>query len=143
MSIKIPCKIIAFIVKCYIGKNQEEGTQMSVSTSNVYGNISISNKAIARVVGHSALECYGIVETVSRRFSDSLLELIKKEKMAKGVKITTSGDRIYIDVYVIIKFGVSISAVAESLKQTVKYNVEKFTGMIVNTVNVNIMGVKL
>ena len=63
--------------------------------------------------------------------------------MAKGVKITTSGDRIYIDVYVIIKFGVSISAVAESLKQTVKYNVEKFTGMIVNTVNVNIMGVKL
>ena len=48
-----------------------------------------------------------------------------------------------IDVYVIIKFGVSINAVAESLKEGVKYRVEKFTGMIVDTVNVNIIGVKL
>ena len=51
--------------------------------------------------------------------------------------------QIYIDVYVIIKFGVSINAVAESLKESVKYRVEKFTGMIVDTVNVNVIGVKL
>ena len=43
----------------------------------------------------------------------------------------------------IIKFGVSISAVADSLKKAVKYKVEQFTGMIVDTVNVNIIGVKL
>ena len=55
----------------------------------------------------------------------------------------TSGDRIYIDVYVIIKYGVSINAVAEALKEGVKYKVERFSGMIVDTVNVNIMGVKL
>ena len=40
-------------------------------------------------------------------------------------------------------YGVSINAVAESLKESVKYKVEKFTGMIVDTVNVNIIGVKL
>ena len=28
-------------------------------------------------------------------------------------------------------------------KETIKYNVEKFTGMIVDTINVNITGVKL
>lgn len=55
----------------------------------------------------------------------------------------TNGDRIFIDVNVIIKYGVSINAVAESLKEGVKYKVEKFTGMIVDTVNVNIIGVKL
>ena len=89
------------------------------------------------------MECYGIVETVSRRFTDSLSELLKREPQGRGVKVTTSGDRIYIDVYVIIKFGVSINAVAESLKESVKYRVEKFTGMIVDTVNVNVIGVKL
>ena len=57
--------------------------------------------------------------------------------------VITDGDRIFIDVYVVIKFGVSINAVAESLKESVKYRVEKFTGMIVDTVNVNIVGVKL
>lgn len=120
-----------------------EGMNMSVNTSNVYGKISISDLAIAKVASNAALECYGIVETVSRRFTDSLSELLKKQSGGKGVKVITNGDRIFIDVYVIIKYGVSINAVAESLKEGIKYKVEKFTGMIVDTVNVNIIGVKL
>ncbi|MBR2903738.1 MAG: Asp23/Gls24 family envelope stress response protein [Clostridia bacterium] len=116
---------------------------MSVNTSNAYGKISISDLAITKVASHTAMESYGIVEMVSRRFTDSLAELLKKDTGGKGVKITTSGNRIYIDVYVVIKYGVSIVAVAESLKEAVKYKVERFTGMIVETVNVNVIGVKL
>lgn len=116
---------------------------MAVKTSNAYGNISISDEAIAKITAHAALECYGIVELVSRRFIDSLFELIGKNKGAKGVKVTTNRDRIFIDIHVVIKFGVSISAVADSLKEAIKYNVEKFTGMVVDTINVNITGVKL
>ena len=40
-------------------------------------------------------------------------------------------------------YGVSIEAVAESLKEAIKYKVENFTGMIVDTVNVNVAGLKL
>ncbi len=116
---------------------------MSVSTSNAYGKISISDLAIAKVASQAAIESYGIVDTVSRRFTDSLAELLKKDTGGKGVKVTTSGNRIYIDVYVLIKYGVSIEAVAESLKEGIKYRVEKFTGMIVDTVNVNVVGLKL
>ena len=116
---------------------------MSVNTSNAYGKISISDLAIAKVASHTAMEGYGIVEMVSRRFTDSLDEIIKKDVGGRGIKVTTSGNRIYIDVYVVIKYGVSINAVAESLKESVKYKVEKFTGMIVDTVNVNVIGVKL
>ena len=118
------------------------GFFMSVNTSNVFGKISISDLAIAKVAANAALECYGIVETVSRRVTDSVSELLKRQS-GKGVKVVTNGDRIYIDVYVVIKYGVSINAVAESLKEGIKYKVEKFTGMIVDTVNVNIIGVKL
>ncbi len=116
---------------------------MSVSTSNAYGKISISDLAIAKVASQAAIESYGIVDTVSRRFTDSLAELLKKDTGGKGVKVTTSGNRIFIDVYVLIKYGVSIEAVAESLKEAIKYRVEKFTGMIVDTVNVNVVGLKL
>lgn len=122
---------------------QDKECIMPVTTSNTYGKISISNEAIAKVAAHAALECYGIVEMVPRTFMDSFSQLLKKETGGKGVKVVTSGDRIYIDIFVIIKFGVSISAVAESLKKAVKYKVEQFTGMIVDTVNVNILGVKL
>ncbi len=116
---------------------------MSVSTSNAYGKISISELAIAKVASQAAMESYGIVDTVARRFTDTLAELLKKDAGGKGVKVTTQGNRIFIDVYVLIKYGVSIEAVAESLKEAIKYKVEKFTGMIVDTVNVNVMGLKL
>ncbi len=116
---------------------------MSVKTNNAYGKISISNEAIARITACAALECYGIVEIVSSKNPIDISQIFKIEKTAKGVKVVTNGDRIYIDVFVIIKFGVSISAVANSLKDAIKYKVEKFTGMIVDTVNVNITGVKL
>ncbi|MCD7728500.1 MAG: Asp23/Gls24 family envelope stress response protein [Clostridia bacterium] len=116
---------------------------MSVNTSNVYGKISISDKVLEKVAAYAALDCYGIVDLVPRRFKDSLAELLKKHTGTKGIKVTTNGDRIFIDVYVIIKYGVSINAVAESLKEGVKYKVERFSGMIVDSVNVNIMGVKL
>ena len=116
---------------------------MSVNTNNAYGKISISDLAIAKVASHTAMESYGIVEMVSRRFTDSLALLTKKEGGGRGVKVTTSGNRIYIDVYVVIKYGVSINAVAESLKEAIKYKVDAFTGMIVDTVNVNVIGVKL
>lgn len=59
---------------------------MSVKTSNAYGNISISDMAIAKVASQAALECYGIVETVSRRFTDSLSELFNKKTQGRGVK---------------------------------------------------------
>ncbi len=116
---------------------------MSVSTSNAYGKISISDLAITKVASRTAMESYGIVEMVPRRFMDSLAELLRRETGGKGVRIATSGNRIYIDLYVVMKYGVSIVAVAESLKEAVKYKVERFTGMIVETVNVNVIGVKL
>ena len=116
---------------------------MAVSTSNAYGKISISDLAIAKVAAQAALESYGIVDTASRHFTDTFAELFRKDAGGKGVKVVTSGNRIYIDISVLIKYGVSIEAVAESLKEAIKYKVENFTGMIVDTVNVNVAGLKL
>ena len=64
---------------------------MPVTTSNTYGKISISDEAIAKVAAHAALECYGIVEMVSRTLKDSVSQLLRRESGGKGVKVTTSG----------------------------------------------------
>ena len=60
----------------------------------------------------------------------------------KGVTVRTLGDRIFIDISVLVKFGVSIKAVVEALKESVKYKVERFTGMIVDTIDVSVLGVE-
>ena len=116
---------------------------MAVSTENSYGNITINDESIANVVGHTALECYGVVDLVAKGFLDNVRELFKKRTKSRGIKILTIGDRIHIDLDIILKYGVSINAVAESVRRSVKYNVEQFTGMIVDAVNINVLGVKI
>ena len=69
--------------------------------------------------------------------------MIKKQSTSKGVRVLTNGNRIFIELYIIIKYGISINAVGESLKKAVKYNVEKFTGMVVDAVKINVVGVRI
>lgn len=116
---------------------------MTVDTNNFYGNISISNEAIASIAGFTALDCYGVVDTCAKNLKDAVVDMIKKQPYSKGIKIRSFDNRIYIDIYCIFKYGVSISAVADSLKKSVKYSVENFTGMIVDTVNVHIQGIRV
>ena len=114
---------------------------MSVKTNNIYGKITISNKTIERFVNKVALDCYGIVEFTPRNLMDAIVSFFRFGSDCKGVKVRSSGDRIFIDLSIIVKYGVSIKAVVESLKESIKYKVERFTGMIVDTINVSVAGV--
>ncbi len=116
---------------------------MALRTSNIYGDITISDEAVAVIVNRVAHECYGVADLVSRRLSDSILSVLNKESVTKGVKLLTVGNRIYIDLYILLKADVNETAVTESLKSTVIYHVEQFTGMRVKEVNVHVLGVKL
>ena len=116
---------------------------MSVNTINSYGKISVTDESIAIVVAHTALECYGVVDLVARKLGDSFRNILSKHKKSKGIKILTIGDRIHVELDIILKYGVSISAVAESVRRSVKYNVEQFTGMIVDSININVVGVRV
>lgn len=116
---------------------------MALITSNAYGNIIVTDDVVASIASKLAMECYGVVDLTPRKFSDTFADLFKKTSDGRGVKVVSKGDRVFIDVYVIFKFGMSISAVADSLKSTIKYGVENFTGMIVDTVNVHVEGVNL
>ena len=114
---------------------------MSVRTNNIYGKITVSNKTIERFVAYVAMECYGVVEFVPRNRMDAI-RCALNPKRVRGVKVRCSGDRIYIDIGTTVKYGISIKAVVESLKEDVRYKVESFTGMVVDTVNVYVVAVE-
>ena len=115
---------------------------MSVKTNNIYGRITISNKTIEKFVAHVATDCYGVVGFANKNFMDSFVSFIRFRTKTRGVKVHSSGDRIFIDACVIVKYGMSIKAVVESFKESIKYKVERFTGMVVDTINVKVIGVK-
>lgn len=116
---------------------------MSVHTTNAYGKISVTEEAIAQVAGYTALDCYGVVDLVAKRLSDNIVEIFRRHSVSRGVRVITNGDRIFIDLFVILKYGVNIDAVAESVSKSVRYQVEKFTGMLVDSLNVNVVGIKV
>ena len=115
---------------------------MSVKTNNIYGKIVISDSTITKFVSNVAMDCYGIVELAPRNALDSVFSFLKLGTKAKGVKVHSSGDRIFIDMAIIVKYGISIKAVVEAIKESIKYKVERFTGMLVDTINVKVVGVK-
>ncbi|MBE5737952.1 MAG: Asp23/Gls24 family envelope stress response protein [Clostridiales bacterium] len=114
---------------------------MSVKTNNIYGRITISDRTIEKFVLHVATDCYGIVAFSNENIFRSMFSFLKFGCSGRNVSVRSVGDRIFIDMSVIVKYGVSIKAVVDSLKESIKYKVEKFTGMIVDTINVNVTGV--
>lgn len=119
-----------------------ENLEMKLTTFNSFGKITISKRAICKVAGVSALECVGVVGLVSQRsfFKGNALTTAHK-----GVVVTSlENDSMKLDVYVVMRHcGVSASAVSESIRQSVKYSVERFAGMIVKSVAVHIVDVRI
>ena len=72
-----------------------KGENMSVKTSNAYGNITISNEAIAIVTGYIARDCYGVVDLVNQKLTDSFsgLNFISLGFSSKSIPYQTQACR--------------------------------------------------
>lgn len=116
---------------------------MSVKIFNENGNIVIDDQAIATIAGLAAMECYGVVGMASRNATQGLFELLKKEQITKGIKVSATEDKINVDVYIVLQYGVKISVVAENVISRIKYSVETFTGVGVEDVNIFVQGVRV
>ena len=116
----------------------------STSINTHLGNIAIDNEVIAQYAGAVANECFGIVGMANVNMADGLVSLLKKDNIKKGINVTlVSGRRLVLDFHVIVAYGVSISAVAENLIDSVKYKVEEFTGLEIEKINIFVEGVRV
>jgi len=113
---------------------------MALCTSNLYGKINISSGAVRTVVGATALETSGVYGLKGLMRSNGGKDT--KGSLKRAVRVDLRDNRIYIEVSVALKYGVSIDAVTESMRSAIKYNVELFTGMPVEVININVLGIK-
>lgn len=117
---------------------------MAVEKKTNYGNISVSDEAIASLAGGVITECYGVVGMASRQvFRDGWAELLKIENYSKGVVVHKGENGLEIDLYIIVSFGVKISAVVQEAQKKVKYMLEKTLSYDVDKVNIFVQGVRV
>ncbi|MGI6065602.1 MAG: Asp23/Gls24 family envelope stress response protein [Bacillota bacterium] len=111
--------------------------------ANDKGKIIISQEVIVTLAGIATTECYGIVGMASQKFKDGIVELLGKEALSKGVQVDLKNDRLQINVSIIVGYGTKISEIAHNVINKVKYTVEKYTGLSVDHVQVNVQGVRV
>ena len=107
------------------------------------GEVVINPDVIATYAGSVAVECFGIVGMAAVNMKDGLVRLLKKDSLKNGINVTINANKISLEFHVIIAYGVSISTVAQNLIDSVKYQLEEFTGMKVEHVRIIVEGVRV
>ena len=117
---------------------------MQGAMSTGLGKIEINPDVIATYAGSIAGECFGIVGMAAVNMMDGLTRLLKKDYLNRGINVAIDDkSEITLDFHVIVAYGVGISTVCRNLKDTVKYQVEAFTGMKVKEINIFVEGVRV
>ena len=108
-----------------------------------YGKVLIDTDVIAIYAGSVAVECFGIVGMAAVNVKDGLVKLLKRDYLNHGINVSLKVNKIRLDFHVIVSYGVSISTVSDNLISTVKYQVEEFTGMKIEKINIFVEGVRV
>ena len=104
---------------------------------NDLGEIRISGEVFTAITRRAATNCYGVKGMAVRSKTDGLVHLLKRESMAKGVKVYYNEDgTVSIELHIIVENGVNLMAVCRSIMGEVRYVVSKNTGVEVRSIDV-------
>jgi uncharacterized alkaline shock family protein YloU len=110
------------------------------SLSSPLGRISISHEAVAHIVGRVAAEAYGVVGMVAR---GPRRRLPTRDRLRHGITVGGSAEEgVTIELRVVVEYGLNLAEVASTLRNRVRYEVERLTGLPVAEVDVRIEDVK-
>jgi uncharacterized alkaline shock family protein YloU len=98
------------------------------------GRITISGDAISRIVGETARECYGVVAMAGPKWLP--------DRPTRGIEVGRNGDGVTIDLHVVLEYGLNLAEVASTIRNRVRYEVERLTGLSVGAVEVHIDDVR-
>ena len=117
---------------------------MAVLLNNEFGEVSVSLNVIAKIAGAVATKCYGVVGMASKNKKDGFVSLLNVENITKGVKVWNDNESgLEIELHIVVKYGVNINAICDSIIHNVGYKVEQAIGMPVNKVTVQVESVRV
>ena len=105
------------------------------------------SREYALQIAKEDMDMIEFLELVVAKANESLNktpELLKGDNATKGVKIyETEDNKIEIELYVIMQYGINISTVANNIIERVKYSVENTTSIKVSKIDVNVQGIRV
>ena len=116
----------------------------NTNIESIKGDCSMTQGFVAQYASEAALQIDGVLSLVPS-FAVALKEKAGVVHEGKGVRVVF-GDAeegsVSITVYPIVKYGMIIPEIAWMIQEKVKKDVERFTGLTVESVDVYVCGVE-
>jgi uncharacterized alkaline shock family protein YloU len=105
------------------------------------GRIEVLPNAIHSIAAQAVYESYGVVGIAAPHLQrNGRAILLSQQQSNQGIRVRIANDRIIIDVYLVLEYGLRMSEIAHNIMSSIKFSVEKMLGIPVQQVNVNIQG---
>ncbi|MFD2446009.1 Asp23/Gls24 family envelope stress response protein [Bacillus sp. CGMCC 1.16607] len=105
------------------------------------GKVEIAPEVIEVIAGIAASEVEGIAQ-MRGNFASGVVERLGKKIHGKGVKVELSEEGIKVDVYCVMKFGISIPTVAGKVQDNIRQALLNMTALDVEEVNIHVVGIQ-
>ena len=119
---------------------EDQMLQMT-STSNGFGKIEIAPEVIEVIAGIATSEVEGVT-SMRGNFAAGVVEKLGRKNPGKGVRVELAEEGIKVDVYVLMKFGVSIPTVAQEVQDNIRQALLTMTALEVAEINIHVVGVE-
>jgi uncharacterized alkaline shock family protein YloU len=105
------------------------------------GNVSFANDVLAIIAGLAASEIEGVAG-MSGGLAGGIAEMLGRKNLAKGIKIAVNDKLIAVDINMIVTYGFKLHEVSRKVQANVIKAIETMTGLSVERVNVNVLGIQ-
>jgi uncharacterized alkaline shock family protein YloU len=108
---------------------------------NGLGKVEIAPEVIEVIASIAASEVEGVTQ-MRGSFAAGVVERLGKKNHGKGVKVELVEEGIKVDVYCVMKFGVSIPVVAQKIQDNIRQALLNMTALNATEVNIHVVGVQ-
>ena len=104
------------------------------------GKVEIAPEVIEVIAGIAASEVEGVAQ-MRGNFASGVVEKLGKKNHGKGVKVELAEEGIKVDVYCLMKFGVSIPTVAQSIQDNIRQALLNMTALETKEIKIHVVGI--
>jgi len=109
---------------------------------NPNGTVSFATEVVATIAGLAATEVEGVASMSAQ--SSSFADMFSRKNtrnFTKGVRIDLDGNKVTVDITIVVEYGSPVPDVARSIQENVKKAIETMSGLDVHAVDVHVSGV--
>jgi len=109
---------------------------------NPDGTVSFATEVVATIAGLAATEVDGVasMSSPSTGFAD-MFSRKNTRNFTKGVRIDLDGNKVTVDITIVVDYGSPVPDVARSIQENVKKAIETMSGLDVRSVDVHVSGI--